>query len=166
MYYRSSQGAASFIEQMNVDGRSTRVIDRPVAFLMSVSPDEAWIVARVQIRPGADTSQENLAFPTAGGVPVRVCGVCEVDWTPDGKSLVIRLNESGSSSHTRTFVIALRPGETLPALPSSGIRSEKDLAGLPVSQIAEDGVYPADASGLVAFVRSTTERNIYQIPVP
>jgi Tol biopolymer transport system component len=52
VYYRSSQGAASFIERMNVDGRSTRVIDRPVAFLMSVSPDEAWIVARVQIRPG------------------------------------------------------------------------------------------------------------------
>jgi serine/threonine protein kinase len=166
VFYRRSQRAASFIEEIGTDGHSTRVVDRPVAFLMSVSPDEAWIVARVQIRPGADTSQENLAFPTAGGAPVRLCAVCEVDWTPDGKSLVIRLRESSSSSHTRTFVIALRHGETLPALPSSGIQSENDLAGLPVSQTAEDAVYPADASGLVAFVRSTTERNIYRIPVP
>jgi serine/threonine protein kinase len=169
IYYRSSESGASLIYRMDAGGDTTQALARPVAFFMSVSPDDAWLVARVEAAPGAESSQENVAFPTTPGrLPVRLCGgaTCEVDWTPNGKSLVVRLGNTGSAVVGRTFVIGLRPGETLPRLPPRGITSEADLVGLRILQAADRAVYPADVAPLIAFVRSTTERNIYRIPLP
>jgi hypothetical protein len=132
------------------------------------SLDEEWLVARVEAAPGADSSQENVALPTTPGrPPVRLCGgvACEVDWTPSGTSLVIRMNP-GAPSRARTFVLALGPDEALPRFPPHGIESEADLAGLRVVQAVDGFVYPSDEAPVVAFVRSATERNIYRIPVP
>ena len=167
LYYCSSAAGERFIYRMNAAGDLQKAIARPVVFLLTVSPDEAWLVARVEAAPGVDSSQETVAFPTTpGGAPLRLCGTaCEVDWTPNGQSLVVRLGNTGSLL-ARTFVIALRPGEMMPRLPSHGIRSEADLAGLHVLQVAVGSVYPSDVAPLVAFVRSTTERNIYRIPLP
>jgi hypothetical protein len=138
-----------------------------VLFFQSVSPDDAWLIARVAAAPGIDSSQENLAFPTAGGKPpVLVCSVCEVDWTPDAKSLVIRLGDRDASQGARTFVVALQPGETLPRFPAHGIRTQADLAGLRISQTLNGFAYPGDTAPQAAFVRSTTERNIYRVPLP
>ena len=167
VYYRSAADGGSFIYRMTADGRAEKAVPRPVLFFESVSPDDAWIVARVEAAPGTDSSQENVAFPTTGEAsPVRVCGgaACEVDWTPNATSLVVRLGSLGGA--TRTFVVALAPGETLPRLPTRGIQSAADLAGLPVSRVVDGAVYPSDASPLVAFVRSATQRNIYQVPIP
>lgn len=167
IFYRVSEGGASFIYRMSADGESTKAVARPVLFLLSVSPDDAWLVARVAATAGADSSQETVAFPTSGGPPVRLCGAtCEVDWTPNAQSLVVRLGSSGSASLGRTFVLALRPGETLPPLPPHGIETEADMAGLQFSQAVGGSVYPADVSPLVAFVKSTTVRNIYRIALP
>ena len=167
VYYCSSEGGGSFIYRMSAAGDSQKAIARPVVFLLSVSPDDAWLVARVEATPGADSSQETVAFPTSGGPPLRLCGTtCEVDWTPNAKSLVVRLGKTGSPLLARTFVIALRPGETLPRLPPHGIRSEADLGGLHISQVVDGPVYPSDVPPLVVFARSTTERNIYRIPLP
>jgi hypothetical protein len=136
-------------------------------FFQSVSPDDAWLVARVEAAPGIDSSQENVAFPTSPGrSPVLLCRVCELDWTSNAKSLVVRLGEKEASQSARTFVLALGPGETLPHLPPHGIRSQVDLAGLRVSYTLNGFVYPADTAARVAFVRSTTERNIFRVELP
>jgi len=97
---------------------------------------------------------------------VTLCAsaVCEVDWTPNGTSLVVRIGGPDGTPGARTFVVALDPGEALPRLPSYGIRSERDLAGR-VSQTFDGWVYPADSESVVAFVRSRTERNIYSVPL-
>ena len=167
IYYCGSAGGETFVYRMNAGGESEKAVERPVQFLLSVSPDDAWIVARVEAPPGADSSQDTVAFSTRGGPPVRLCGTaCEVAWTPNGKSLVIRLRNSGSALPDRTLLIALRPGETLPPFPPHGIRTEADIAGFRVSQVIDGAVYPADVAPLVAFVRSTTERNIYRIGLP
>jgi hypothetical protein len=73
---------------------------------------------------------------------------------------------SRESPLTRTFVVALPAGKTLPRLPRRGIRSAADLAGLRVSQVADGEVYPSGLAPLVAFVRGTTQRNIYRVPLP
>jgi len=98
---------------------------------------------------------------------VRLCGgdSCEIDWTPGGTSLVLRVRGDAWSARGRTFVIALPPGETLPRFPAEGLRSESDLAGLRISQVVDGAVYPQDSAVAVAFVRSTTERNIFRIPL-
>ena len=169
IYYRSTEGGASSIYRLSVDGNTQNVVARPVVFFLSVSPDDAWLVVRVEAAPDADSSQENFAFPTAGGTPIRLCdgSSCEVDWTPNGKSLVMRLGgHFSSSSLGRTVLLALQPGEMLPALPSEGIRSEANLAGLHVIHAWDGAVYPSDDVPLAAVVKSMTERNIYRIPLP
>jgi eukaryotic-like serine/threonine-protein kinase len=167
VYYRASDGGASFIYRMSARGGLEKAVTRPVLFFQSVSPDDAWLVARVEAAPGIDSSQENLAFPTSSGRPVLLCRSCEVDWTPNAKSLIVRLGTNESPLRARTFVLALRAGETLPRFPPHGVISEADLTGLQVSQALTGAVYPADASAaVVAFVRSTTQRNIFRVPLP
>jgi Tol biopolymer transport system component len=167
IYYRGSEGGESFIYRITAGGEPQKVVTRPVLFFLSVSPDEAWVVARVEAAPGANSSQENLAFPTpSGGAPVQLCpAACEVDWTPNGSSLVVKLGDTESRLLARTLVVALHPGETLPRFPPHGIRSEADLADLRILQVADGSVYPANVPPLVVLVRSTTERNIYRIPL-
>jgi Tol biopolymer transport system component len=167
VYFRKTDGGSSFIYRLGTDGEPTKVVDRDVAFLMSVSPDEAWIVARVQARPGADSTQENVAFSTRGQPTIRLCDTaCEVDWTPDGLSLVLRVGGKAWPPRGRTYVVALRPGEMLPHFPREGVRSEAELSGFRISNILEGTVYPRDAARETAFVRTTTQRNIFRIPVP
>jgi hypothetical protein len=167
VYYRGTEGGASFIYRIGAGGDPEKAVARPVLFFQSVSPDDAWLVARVEAAPGIDSSQENLAFPTSPGrSPVLLCRVCEVDWTANAKSLVVRLGDRETSQSARTFVLTLRPGETLPHFPLHGIRSQADLAGLRVSHTLDGFVYPADAAPRVAFVRSTTERNIFRVQLP
>jgi len=168
VYFRGATTGASFIYRMNADGGVEQATPRPVVFFLSVSPDYAWLVARVDVAAGPNGGHENVAFPTApGGSPVTLCAsaVCEVDWTPNGTSLVVRIGGPDGTPGARTFVVALGPGEALPRLPSYGIRSERDLAGR-VSQAFDGFVYPADSGSAVAFVRSRTERNIYRVPLP
>jgi serine/threonine protein kinase/Tol biopolymer transport system component len=167
VYYRGMEGGASFIYRIWAHGDPEKAVARPVLFFQSVSPDDAWLVARVEAAPGIDSSQENLAFPTSPGrSPVLLCRVCEVDWTANATSLVVRLGDRETSQSARTVVLALGPGETLPHLPPHGIRSQADLAGLRVSHTLKGFVYPADAQSRVAFVRSTTERNIFRVRLP
>jgi Tol biopolymer transport system component len=167
IYYRGSEDGLSFIYRIPARGDPEKAVARPVLFFQSVSPDDAWLVARVEAAPGTDSSQEDVAFPTSSDAPpALLCRSCEVDWTPNAKSLVVRLSTNETPQHARTVVIALRPGETLPRFPPHGLRSEADLTGLPVSQVLTGLLYPADADARVAFVRRTTERNIFRLPVP
>jgi hypothetical protein len=167
VYFRRIDGGSSFIYRVTASGEVTRAVDRPVAYLLSVSPDEAWVVARVQAVPGADSTQENLAFSMRRKQTIRLCGAaCEVDWTPDGTSLVLRVGDGLWSERGRTFVIALRPGEMLPRIPPEGLRSEADLTGFPISQVLEGAAYPQGVGRAIAFVRNTTQRNIFSVPLP
>jgi eukaryotic-like serine/threonine-protein kinase len=167
VYFRVTDGGSSFIYRVSAGGEATKAVDRPAAFLLSVSPDGAWLVARVQAVPGSDSTQENLAFSTRGEPTIRLCdAMCEIDWTPDAASLVLRVGGGTWSPRGRTFVIALRPGEPFPRLPPEGVRSETDLAGLRILQVVEGAAYPGDAAHAIAFVRSTTQRNIFRIPLP
>jgi Tol biopolymer transport system component len=166
VYFRKTEGGSSFIYRVSASGETTKAVDRPVAYLLSVSPDEAWLVARVQAVPGTDSTQENLAFSTRGEPTIRLCdAVCEIDWTPDATALVLRVGGE-AWLRRRTFVIALKPGEVLPPFPTNGVRSEADVAGFPVSEVVEGAAYPRGAARAVAFVRSATQRNIFRIPLP
>ena len=167
VYFRGTDGGSSFIYRVSPSGELTRAVDRPVAYLLSVSPDEAWVIARVQAVPGADATQENLAFSMQGEQMIRLCGAaCEVDWTSDGTSLVLRAGAGLWSERGRTFLIALRPGEMLPRIPPEGLRSEADLIGLRVSQVVEGAAFPQGVGRAVAFVRNTTQRNVFRVPLP
>jgi eukaryotic-like serine/threonine-protein kinase len=163
IFCRGSDGSAKFIYRIRENGQSEKVIGDSVLFLMSVSPDGAWLIGRVAAAHDPGGRQETRAFPAAGGRSVNICDLCDVDWTADGASLVLRL--TGNSAPARTFVIAQAHG-MLPDLPAGGIHAEADLFGLPVLQTIDGYVYPADREARkVAYTQMTADRNIYRVSI-
>jgi hypothetical protein len=64
-----------------------------------------------------------------------------------------------------TIVVPLRPGEDFPPLPTGGIKSSKDLAGVPGLKVI-DGLIRAGPTGSISVEeRRTVHRNIYRIPL-
>src|SRR5207247_2327190 len=70
------------------------------------------------------------AYPTAGGAPTRICfGWCAVKWTLDGAHLFLTL--AGTTEKTRTLIVPLPRGRSIPVLPPDGIRSDAEIVRLP-----------------------------------
>ncbi len=107
-----------------------------------------------------------MAFPLAGGSPVLLCDTCEVDWTPDGRSLVIRFAPSDPTAQRRSVLVTLESGLVVPRWPAQGIRSPDDLNRLQIAREFDDWVYPSGSGSTYVFARRTTQRNIYRLAIP
>jgi hypothetical protein len=83
-----------------------------------------------------------------------------VSWSPDGKFLYLKFQES-------IYAIPLRPGQILPTIPASGFRSKEDVTAVPGARlIPEPGGFPGPNPSIYAFTKVATHRNIYRVPVP
>jgi Tol biopolymer transport system component/predicted Ser/Thr protein kinase len=161
IFFRRSENGANFLHRMNADGSSVTRIAGPVLALHSVSPDGRWAVAYAAVEDAA-VSVAALAHPTAGGAPIRVCDQCKVSWSQAGKHLYLTFpwNEG------RTYVIAVDPAQPFPDLPAEGLRTESDLAALPVVRVIEGlATAPGDDGSIHAAVRVGVQRNLYRVPV-
>ena len=161
IFFRGGDSAARFIFRMGEDGDDVhRAVAEPVLFFMSISPDGAWLVARVASKElGANAA---VAFSTQDGRTVPLCADCEADWSPDGLEFVIR----GLLLQRTSLMIALAQGESLPQLPASGIRSQADVAALTGVRAGDGLQYPGRGGTVYAFVKSSIQRNIYRVPLP
>jgi hypothetical protein len=150
-----------------------------VAMLMGVSPDGKWVVAWVPAHGGASNhdmeapSNAVVAYPTAGGSPLLICGSCAhaggpqrgltpplVSWSPDGRYLYFSLYE-------KPVAVPLKPGQNFPVLPETGLNAQKDLTSLPGALVlSRKEAFPGPNPSLYAFCRTQAQRNLYQIPVP
>jgi hypothetical protein len=55
----------------------------------------------------------------------------------------------------------------LPPMPSSGFASKEAVAAVPGARlVSAKDVYPGPNPTIYAFVRISTQRNIYRVPVP
>jgi Tol biopolymer transport system component len=168
LFFRSSEGSASYLYRIEKGGSvPKKVTQEAIVEPQSVSPDGRWAVTQVAL-PEAETLRGVAAYPTNGGAPIRLCRIlCFVSWTLDGKFMYVhlpgtsQLNESGE-----TFVVPVRPGDTFPHLPDSGIQSEGDLLGLPGTRILEGTISPGPDASRYAFTKQSVHRNLYRIPVP
>ena len=169
IFCRRTDNGTSFIYRLR-DGRAPeKAIQQPVLFFLTASPAGDWLIAKLQPTDGQAGSHANVAFPTAGGNPVRLCDDdCDVDWTPDGTSLVIRLGGPGSSQtrKNKTIVVPLEPGTTLPPWPARGVHSREDLSSLRVTREIDGWSYPSDKGSAYVSTRYTTQRNIHRVPLP
>jgi eukaryotic-like serine/threonine-protein kinase len=83
-----------------------------------------------------------------------------MSWTPDGRFLYLKFG-------TSTYAIPLQPGQLLPPIPVSGFSSKDAVAALPGAQLVSGkDVYPGPNPSIYAFVKVSTQRNIYRVPVP
>jgi hypothetical protein len=167
IFCRGFDNGTRFVYRLREGHAPEKAIQQPVLFFETTSPAGDWLIAKVQPAEGADGNHASVAFSTAGGSPVRLCdNSCNVDWTPSGRSLVIRLGVQSSAPPTKTVVVALESGTTLPPWPLRGIRSGEDLSSLRVIREIDGWVYPSDTGSAYVFARNTTRRNIHRVPLP
>jgi serine/threonine protein kinase len=166
IYYRAAEGGLNYIYRVREGGKPEKALPQPVIFFMTTSPRGDWLFARVQAPGEHGGHHVNMAFQAEGGAHVRLCDGCEVDWTPSGSALVIRMEPDDQEETPRTFVVALEPGVTFPSWPADGVRSRKDLNGLTVVGDIDGWIYPSDSTNTYVSLRETVQRNIYRIALP
>jgi serine/threonine protein kinase/Tol biopolymer transport system component len=163
VFCRGREDGQFFVYRLRPGTAPERVLNEPIVRFLTVSPGGDWIVASVPEDPGRSGNLINKAFPTSGAkAPVRLCHGCDIDWMPDGRSLVIRFAGADGPS-SQTLMLPLQPGVSMPPFPPEGLRSKADLAGLPVAKELKGWHYPNATGSLSAFARVSTQRNIYRI---
>jgi serine/threonine protein kinase/WD40 repeat protein len=174
--FSMKEGAFNYIFRIKEDGTDLRkAIPDPVARLISLSPDDRWIVATIA-SANSDRSQIVYAYPTRGGLPRVLCRVCavgswEIDppivsWSLDQKSLYISLTHTGANDKPKTIVIPLNPGHAFPASWSELVTNPK-IARMPGVHVVDlPSVFPGPNASNYAFWRFNTQRNLYRISLP
>jgi hypothetical protein len=63
--------------------------------------------------------------------------------------------------------IPLRPGRALPDIPVGGLQSKTAVAALPGARLItnEEHAFPGPSPSVYAFMKVTTQRNIYRVPI-
>src|SRR5262249_52946383 len=122
--FQFTDGKANYIGQIRKDGSNySKVVPYPIADVLTISPDRRWVAASIS----SGFSTATMALPTGGGSPRRICsGNCPVAWAADGKFVYLGLAPGSQAAHGKTLAIPIPPGETLPNLPTSGIRGLGD----------------------------------------
>jgi eukaryotic-like serine/threonine-protein kinase len=164
VFFVGGEGTLNFLHRIKDDGTGLqKVTPDPVKVLYDVSPDGKWAAVWA--------GRAVVAYPTAGGDPIVICPACAnrappdqpvlVTWARDGS--FVYLHEAGPR---QTYAVPLKDGEMLPALPASGLMSPSAATTLPgVRMIAQERAFGGPNPSVYAFVRVTTHRNIYRIPV-
>ena len=160
IFCRGTENGRKFIYRLREGRAPEKAIQQSVIFFATGSPRGDWLLARVQ--PDSGGGHFNVAFPAAGGPPVRLCDQCEVDWTPNGKYLIVRF---GPQTPGRTFAVALEPGVTLPPWPANGANSGKDLSVLRNVREFAGFIYPSEDLSTHVFARRNMQSNIYRVPL-
>jgi hypothetical protein len=153
IFFRREEGTSTMIYGVRADGTGMRkVLKYPVYLLDEVSRDGRWIVGWGPL-PG-DGPPAYQAFPTDGGLPVRISAYGTLRWSLDGRE-----------SFVAGYHIPLPPGEVLKRIPAGGFHSSAEIARLPgARRIDAENPVPGPA-GVYAFYRSTVQRNLYRIPI-
>jgi len=155
--------------RLNADGGGReKVIDDRISVVYGISPDGKWAAAW-------SSGTSVLFYPLGGGEPIELCPACGtigaenrgitppvVSWSRNGKYMYLH-----SAPTTRaTFAIPLAPGQDLPSLPKGGVRTIDDVAALPgAKKLPQLRAFPGDDPSVYTFVRPTSQRNIYRVPV-
>jgi serine/threonine protein kinase len=156
----------SFIYRIHENGGELqKLIPTPLA-LMAVSPDGRWLAAQDPAAWGA-----LFVYPAGGGAPVRLCDRCSppwgtdpipfhVGWSPDGRFLYWKFAQS-------TYAIPVSPERMMPPIPAAGIQSREALSAFPGARLIseEQHAFPGPLPSVQAFMKVSTHRNIYRVPV-
>jgi dipeptidyl aminopeptidase/acylaminoacyl peptidase len=160
-----TQGVVYRVKEDGTELQQAIAVNALIPF--AVSPDGQWVTVQDPQAFGAV-----VVYPTNGGSPIRFCERCSrpqgtdwipppLSWTSDGKFVHLKVWDS-------MYAIPLEPGRMLPRVPAGGWTSKEAVAALPGARLISDaaGVYPGPDPSVSLFLKVTTQRNIYRIPVP
>ncbi|HYW43428.1 MAG TPA: protein kinase [Bryobacteraceae bacterium] len=160
VFFRKVEGTSGFVYRIREDGTGLRkAIEVPVAELRGMSPDHRWLTVYSTQLEGSGLW---LAFPLAGGPPIRV-PASRHEWPRDGKSWFWEQINAGV-----TRVIPLPPGQVWPRNPAGAVPlTSAEMEKLPGVRVIPSGdVAPGQTADVYAFSRPTVQRNLYRVPVP
>ena len=174
--FSMKEGAFNYIFRMKQDGTDLRkAIPDPIARLISLSPDDRWIVAAIDSGNPA-RPQIVSGYPMGGGVPRVLCRVCavgsfEIDppivgWSFDQKWMYISLSHTGASDTPKTIVIPLDPGDAFPTTWNELVTNTKLPRMRGVRVLDLPSVFPGPDASNYAFWRYSAQRNLYRISLP
>jgi len=162
LIFRSVEPGGNFVYRMKADGSNRRkLFAQPVLDLLSVSPDGRWLLFAAA--SGVDEPPVvTQALPIDGGQAVTLCsGYCGGDWDASGKFFYFYFEALTS----QVYVLPTSPATELPKTPPRGIVSMDDVSSAkPTATIAET-VTSALNPSTYAYVRTSTRRNLYRIPL-
>jgi hypothetical protein len=153
---------------MDQDGsHRSKVFPYPLQDFQSISPGGRWVVASL---PGTSskTFPGTEAIPLDGQTPRSICaGYCSVNWSTNGKFLLISVEKSSRTSAGRSLAIPLGPRESIPELPAGGIKPLAQPSVVEGAQTVERAEpVPGLDEGQYAWVNTTMHRNLYRISLP
>jgi Tol biopolymer transport system component len=162
IFFRRTEGATGFVYRVGLDGTGMRkVFDQPIYSFDGISRDGRWV--RAFAIPAGNEGPRWLVLPLDGGPSVRMGGAFAWHWSATEDTVAI---SRGPLPAGRSYIVPLQPGEALPRVPVEGFRSEREIAALPgARRIDVDTAVPGPSPDVYAFYRSTTQRNLYRIPI-
>ncbi len=120
----------------------------------------------------APTRGALIVYPAGGGAPLQLCERCAhpwgtdpmpffIGWTPDGKFLYWKFANS-------TYAMPLAKGAGLPPIPAAGLPAKEGVAALPGARLIaeEEHLFPGPNPSIYAFMKVSTQRNIFRVPGP
>ena len=166
IYFAKAENNSNYLYRIHGDGTGLqKLFSDPVVYLMTVSPDEKYALAR---RPIKDETYSVAieAIPLQGGPARRICyEECEFSWSSDGSTAFLNARSMESPSGSKTYVMPLKKGEMLPELPPAGIRSPSQIPNREHLQVINEKIEDAANASFYAFVRRTVQRNLYRVPI-
>jgi hypothetical protein len=165
LVYRAGESGKNYIYTRHRDGSGRKkLLEEPVLDLTAVSPDGRWIVVLAKDDTGKDHPYRTLAYPTAGGKPIKLCALCYLHWSVDGKYLAFQFHPPPHS--VETFVLPVVSAEReLPDLPPEGLSGPEDSRKANQVTVLPKGVDSVMGPEKYSYTITNVRRSIYRIPI-
>ena len=167
--FQRAEGNINYLERMKQDGSGrAKVFPYPIMEIDGISPGRKWLMAIVAYPEGNSVLPMEMAIPLDGGKPRHICkSYCVPVWSSTGNFLFVPVEPSSQTSPGRSLAIPIGPGETLPELPPEGIALSAQPSVVPGSQSVDRAeLVPGKDLSHFAYVKTTSQRNLYRVSLP
>jgi Tol biopolymer transport system component len=154
------------VYRVRYDGSELQKVSTTPLLPLAVSPDGQWMAVQDPTAWGA-----LVAYPTGAGASRRLCDLCAPPWGTEPPAFYFGWAPNSEFAYwnfaNATYAIPLQSGRLLPGIPAGGIQSKEGVAALPGTRLIseQDRAVPGPNPSIYAFVKVSTQRNIYRVPV-
>jgi hypothetical protein len=160
---------------MKTDGSKRRkVLDRPILDIKGMSADRKLVVVTMPVNEVPTSAV--FAVSVHDATLTRICpALCMVEWSPDGSRFYVEPFLQGADAG-KALEIPMDRAESIPHLPSYGVRTVADAAAIRGSTVIDltpfdpghiaAFVAPGLSKGTFAFTRTISHRNLFQLSLP